>query len=193
MQPSTVLALVVRAVIALVTRTFFQPDEYFQALEPAHFLVFRYGDLTWEWTSKPPIRSIFYPILNVPIYWLLKILRLDETFLLVRCFIFLLHNYTHERKTAAPKVSHGLLAAGTDIWVRELSRKTLGQRHIPATVSMAHLHFAVSNTDCLQVLSFLDIILSRFIPISLNVQLLGNDLHDNSFVLLPLGRLCSPR
>jgi phosphatidylinositol glycan class B len=77
------LALAVRVSIAFTTRTFFQPDEYFQALEPAHNLVFGYGDLTWEWTSKPPIRSILYPALNVPIYWILKILSLDQTFLLV--------------------------------------------------------------------------------------------------------------
>ena len=77
------LALAVRVSIALTTRTFFQPDEYFQALEPAHFIVFGYGDLTWEWTSKPPIRNILYPALNVPIYWVLQILSLDQTFLLV--------------------------------------------------------------------------------------------------------------
>jgi len=86
MQSVTALALVTRVIIASATRTFFQPDEYFQALEPAHFLVFGYGDLTWEWTSRPPIRSILYPALNVPIYWLLKIFRLDGTFLLVRQF-----------------------------------------------------------------------------------------------------------
>ncbi|KAI0298890.1 glycosyltransferase family 22 protein [Russula brevipes] len=125
MQNATVLALVIRVVIALATCTFFQPDEYFQALEPAHFLVFGYGDLTWEWTSKPPIRSILYPALNVPIYWLLKILRLDGTSLLI----------------ALPKVLHGLLAAGTDIWVRELSRKTLGQRYVPATFFLSLTSF----------------------------------------------------
>ena len=85
MQYYIILALVIRVAIALATHTFFQPDEYFQSLEPAHFHVFGYGDLTWEWTSKPPIRSIVYPALNIPIYWLLKIFRLDETFLLVRC------------------------------------------------------------------------------------------------------------
>ena len=86
MQYITALALGIRVAIALATCTFFQPDEYFQALEPAHFLVFGYGDLTWEWTSTPPIRSILYPALNVPIYWLLKILSLDGTSLLVRWF-----------------------------------------------------------------------------------------------------------
>ena len=84
MQYSTVLALVIRVAIAVATCTFFQPDEYFQALEPAHYLVFGYGDLTWEWTSKPPIRTILYPALNIPVYWLLKIFRLDGTSLLVR-------------------------------------------------------------------------------------------------------------
>jgi phosphatidylinositol glycan class B len=80
------IAILTRVAIALATRTFFQPDEYFQALEPAHFLVFGYGDLTWEWTSNPPIRSILYPALNMPIYWLLKALHLDGTSLLVRTF-----------------------------------------------------------------------------------------------------------
>lgn len=187
MQRSTALALAVRIVIALITRTFFQPDEYFQALEPAHFLVFGYGDLTWEWTSNSPIRSIFYPLLNVPIYWLLKTFRLDGTFLLVGHCLFLLHNCTYEGKVVVPKVLHGLLASGTDIWARELSRKTVGLRHVPATVCMLHLHFPMSDTERLQVLSFLDILLSRFIAISLNFQLLGNDLHDNRIVLLPLG------
>jgi GPI mannosyltransferase 3 len=147
MQLSTALALAVRVVIALITRTFFQPDEYFQALEPAHFLVFGYGDLTWEWTSNSPIRSIFYPFLNVPIYWLLKTFRLDGTFLLVRRLLPLLHNCTYERKVVAPKVLHGLLASGTDIWARELSRKTLGLRHVPATVSMLHLRFPMFDIE----------------------------------------------
>jgi len=30
------------------------------------------------------------------------------------------------------------MAAGTDVWVRELSRKTLGQSYVPATVSVSH-------------------------------------------------------
>jgi phosphatidylinositol glycan class B len=67
-------ALSVRISIALVTRTFFQPDEYFQSLEPAHRIVFGYGQLTWEWLNPKPIRSIFYPALNVPVYFLLKLL-----------------------------------------------------------------------------------------------------------------------
>lgn len=74
----TRLALLVRILIALSTRTFFQPDEYFQSIEPAHHAVFGYGHLTWEWLVPRPIRSIAYPALNVPIFWALKVLRLSE-------------------------------------------------------------------------------------------------------------------
>jgi phosphatidylinositol glycan class B len=84
-------ALFVRVLIALFTSTVFQPDEYFQSLEPAHYLVFGYGHLTWEWLSPRPIRSILYPALNVPIYWFLKVTGLDTLgtlgdWLVVGCF-----------------------------------------------------------------------------------------------------------
>lgn len=188
MQYSTALALVIRVTIALATRTFFQPDEYFQGLEPAHFFVFGYGDLTWEWTSKPPIRSIIYPALNIPIYWLLKVFRLDGTSLLVRChFSARYSRLTHGEKIAAPKVLHGLMAAGTDIWVRELSRRTLGQSYVPATVSVDHLLRAISYTGCFLVLSLFDVLFSRIILVSLDVKLLGNDTHNYRAELLSLG------
>jgi hypothetical protein len=188
MQYLTTLALAIRVAIALATCTFFQPDEYFQGLEPAHFLVFGYGDLTWEWTSKPPIRSIIYPALNIPIYWLLKVFRLDGTSLLVRChFSDYPNRLTHGAKVAAPKVLHGLMAAGTDIWVRELSRKTLGQSYVPATVSVDYLLLAISNTGCFPVLSLFDLLFSCAILVSIDVQLLGNDTHNYRAVLLSLG------
>jgi phosphatidylinositol glycan class B len=85
------LALVLRVAIALGTQGFFQPDEYFQALEPAHHYVFGYGYLTWEWVSQAPLRSILYPALNIPPYLLLKTLDLDtrHPYLLVS-FVFIL-------------------------------------------------------------------------------------------------------
>lgn len=69
---TVVSSLLIRICVALFTRTVFQPDEYFQSLEPAFHLVFGYGHLTWEWISETPIRSIIYPALNVPVYWFLK-------------------------------------------------------------------------------------------------------------------------
>ena len=81
------LAVAVRVGIALATRTFFQPDEYFQSLEVAHHAVFGYGQLTWEWLSPRPIRSIIYPALNIPVYWLVRVLNLDHTVALFCAFI----------------------------------------------------------------------------------------------------------
>lgn len=85
MSPLTPLHLAVglRVAVALLSVTLFQPDEYFQALEPAHKIVFGYGHLTWEWRSRPPIRSIFFPMLFTPVYWALKISGMDNSSLLV--------------------------------------------------------------------------------------------------------------
>ena len=66
--------------------------------------------------------------------------------LFLELFVHYYKRLTCCAKIAAPKVLHGLLAAGTDIWVCELSRKTLGQSYVPATVSVAHLLLAISNT-----------------------------------------------
>ena len=74
-----ILALAWRIFISSLTNTFFQPDEYFQSLEIAHYQVFGYGHKTWEWTSNPPIRSIVFPALYIPVYWLLKVTGLDNT------------------------------------------------------------------------------------------------------------------
>ena len=82
MAPAHV-AVGLRVAVALLTVTFFQPDEYFQALEPAHIIIFGYGHLTWEWRSRPPIRSIFFPMLFTPVYWVLKIAGLDNSNALV--------------------------------------------------------------------------------------------------------------
>ena len=77
------LAIAIRVLIALTTTTFFQPDEYFQSLEVAHHVVFVYGQLTWEWLAPNPLRGAFYPLLNLPVYGILKVFGLDGTRLLV--------------------------------------------------------------------------------------------------------------
>lgn len=41
--------LTLRSLTLLLPHTYFQPDEFYQALEPAHWLVYGYGYLTWEW------------------------------------------------------------------------------------------------------------------------------------------------
>lgn len=100
-------AVLLRILIAVFTRTFFQPDEYFQSLEPAHDIVFGYGSLTWEWLSNKPIRSIVYPALNVPIYWLLKVSGLSDLGrlgdgLLVSKFLDCVDSSHHEKRSDNP-------------------------------------------------------------------------------------------
>ncbi|KAF6763982.1 glycosyltransferase family 22 protein [Ephemerocybe angulata] len=126
MKTITSTSILVRVLISLSTRTFFQPDEYFQALEPAHNAVFGYGDLTWEWCSENPIRSIIYPALNIPVYWVLKVTGLHK-------FDALL--------IAGPKILHGILAAGTDIGVAELARRTLGSDYVETTALLSLTSF----------------------------------------------------
>lgn len=53
--------LAIRLINSFTIQTFFQPDEFFQSLEPAHKLVFGYGYITWEW--KNGLRSSIHPLL----------------------------------------------------------------------------------------------------------------------------------
>jgi hypothetical protein len=96
MQRATI-AICVRVLVALLTCTFFQPDEYFQSLEPAHATVFGYGHLTWEWLASRPIRSAAYPALNIPVYWMLKVTGLDSQYpsLLVRIISSIPHDMSY--------------------------------------------------------------------------------------------------
>ncbi|KAJ7510092.1 glycosyltransferase family 22 protein [Mycena galericulata] len=137
-------ALITRVLIALLTWTVFQPDEYFQSLEPAHHLVFGYGHLTWEWLNPRPIRSILYPALNVPIYWVLKATGLDALdWLVIGC----------------PRILHGGLAALTDIFLCSLTKTVAGERYVSTAL-------LVSLTSLFHVLS-----LSRSLSNSLETSL----------------------
>ncbi|WFD47834.1 glycosylphosphatidylinositol anchor biosynthesis [Malassezia furfur] len=69
----SVACAVARALTAWgASRTFFQPDEYWQTLEIAHRIVFGYGYQTWEWIGVAPIRSAVHPLLFVPLYAALR-------------------------------------------------------------------------------------------------------------------------
>ncbi|KAF8629999.1 hypothetical protein AX15_003170 [Amanita polypyramis BW_CC] len=126
MRPYMSGVLLFRVAIALSTHSFFQPDEYFQSLEPAHRLVFGYGSLTWEWLTPKPIRSILYPLLNVPVYALLRVTGLAEKgafgdWLLIAC----------------PRILHGGLASLTDIWLCHLTRRVLGGRYVSSALFLS--------------------------------------------------------
>lgn len=70
------LVFVLRLFNAATTRTFFQPDEYFQALEPAHALVYGYGYWTWEWAQG--LRSAWHPLLYAGSYKLASLVLPDD-------------------------------------------------------------------------------------------------------------------
>ncbi len=63
-----------RVINSLLTRTYFQADEFWQSLEPAHYKAFGYGELTWEW--KVGLRSYAFPMLFEIIYRLVKLLAI---------------------------------------------------------------------------------------------------------------------
>ncbi|KAF9965482.1 hypothetical protein BGZ70_004789 [Mortierella alpina] len=87
-----------RAINALLVRTYFSPDEYWQALEVAHRTVFGYGYLTWEWHVA--LRSILHPALFAGLYRLLSVLGLDDG----RLFIY------------APRLLQSVFAAAADLY-----------------------------------------------------------------------------
>ncbi|KAK3247557.1 hypothetical protein CYMTET_42947 [Cymbomonas tetramitiformis] len=97
--------LVFRIVNSLAVCTYFNADEYWQALEVAHHLVFGYGHLTWEW--KKAIRSYTHPLIFAGLYKLLALTGLDNPLTL----------------SLAPRVLQGIFAAFGDLF---LYRLTLG-------------------------------------------------------------------
>lgn len=108
-RASPLLFLVVfHLLLACLTLTFFQPDEFWQSQEVAHRLSFGYGYLTWEWRHPGPaeswldlltqhspsrgiwdyleggpVRSVLYPLMFVPCYLSLKATGLDQYFTLL--------------------------------------------------------------------------------------------------------------
>jgi phosphatidylinositol glycan class B len=78
------LLFLLRCLNALLLRSYFDPDEYWQSLEVAHLQIFGYGHLTWEWHQG--IRSYVHPLLFAGGYSLLKTLGLDHGSLLVSHF-----------------------------------------------------------------------------------------------------------
>ncbi|CAN0028656.1 unnamed protein product [Ectocarpus sp. 6 AP-2014] len=66
-----------RVLNALVVRTSFTPDEFWQGPEPAHLLAFGSGHLTWEWEQTARIRGFTHPLIFAAVYKALQILGLD--------------------------------------------------------------------------------------------------------------------
>ena len=96
--------LCIRLLNSLTLRTFFQADEYWQSLEPAHMLVYGYGYLTWEWQQG--IRSFSYPLLYSLVYKICSTLQLPYA-----CIIYL------------PKAVDAIIASIGEYYMYKLAQK----------------------------------------------------------------------
>ncbi|GAA5864185.1 hypothetical protein JCM8547_001284 [Rhodosporidiobolus lusitaniae] len=135
------LALPLRVLSALLALAFFQPDEYWQNLEPAHRWVWGYGAETWEWRSSPGaglgrkgweetlrvlakeggkggIRSPMSVLPTAAVYWVLKALGWEDGRVLV----------------LAPRLLQAVFAASTDVAIYRLAKRILGPRYATAAL-----------------------------------------------------------
>ncbi|KAI0476719.1 glycosyltransferase family 22 protein [Xylaria cf. heliscus] len=107
----------VRFVNSLCVRTFFQPDEYFQVLEPAWQLL--YGDnsgawLTWEW--RHALRSSIHPTIFAFGYFVVDSFWASYKVPTIKAKWLLM----------APKVLQTLFAASSDWYTWKLAEKLYG-------------------------------------------------------------------
>ncbi|KAL8977490.1 MAG: hypothetical protein Q9205_006720, partial [Flavoplaca limonia] len=119
-QDVLLFLVTIRVLNALCIRTFFQPDEYFQSLEPAWEIAFGSDSgawITWEWKNR--LRSAIHPTLFAGVYWmsaeLSKLLQLTP------------HNHA-ELLLAAPKVTQAVIAALADYYTWRLGERMYGRR-----------------------------------------------------------------
>ena len=98
-----------RAANALLLRTAFAPDEYWQALEPAHRLAFGRGALTWDFRAR--IRGWLCPFAFAGAY---RVAALVGDGLHAAAVL------------AAPRLLQGALAGVGDFYVYLLSRRLMG-------------------------------------------------------------------
>lgn len=74
---TTVIAVIIfRVINALLVRTYFAPDEYWQSTEIAHRLVYGRGYVTWEWIEH--IRGSLHPLVFAVLFIVLKTCGLDS-------------------------------------------------------------------------------------------------------------------
>lgn len=101
---------VYRVANALALGTAFVPDEYWQALEVAHYAVFGYGHLTWEWEHR--LRGFLHPGLFAAVFALLRLFHADSPLAII----------------VGPRVLQGLMQAVGDWGAYALARSFFGPR-----------------------------------------------------------------
>ncbi|KAF2625344.1 glycosyltransferase family 22 protein [Macroventuria anomochaeta] len=123
------LLLAFRIVNALTLRTFFQPDEFFQSLEPAWQLAFGGASnawITWEWRTQ--LRSSLHPELFAAAYRIAAHLAdLCGFNLSVKAELLL----------SAPKIAQAVSAALLDCYTWKLAEKVYGRGGRTALTTLA--------------------------------------------------------
>ncbi|KAI9797003.1 MAG: glycosylphosphatidylinositol anchor biosynthesis [Piccolia ochrophora] len=133
-QDVLIFLIAFRILNALSIKTMFQPDEFFQSLEPAWALA--YGDesgawITWEWKKR--LRSSIHPAMFATVYYLSSsladILRLSVP---MRADVLI----------ALPKVFQALMAGMGDYHTWRLAQQVYGDENsIAWTTSVAMVLF----------------------------------------------------
>ncbi|EGC42672.1 GPI mannosyltransferase [Histoplasma capsulatum var. duboisii H88] len=129
--PQNILLFLIafRALNALCVRTFFQPDEFFQSLEPAWQIAFG-GDsgawITWEWRHH--LRSSIHPYIFAAVYYVSN---------LVSGYLSISPLYRANLLLAAPKLTQALFAAVGDFYTWKLAGKVYGNSSYEAWGALA--------------------------------------------------------
>ncbi|KAK2794137.1 glycosylphosphatidylinositol anchor biosynthesis [Onygenales sp. PD_12] len=129
--PQNILLFLIafRALNALCVRTFFQPDEFFQSLEPAWQIAFGKNSgawITWEW--KHQLRSSIHPYIFAAVYYVSN---------LMSEYLSLSPLSRADLLVAAPKLTQALFAAIGDYYTWKLARKVYGNRSNEAWGALA--------------------------------------------------------
>ncbi|OQD81275.1 hypothetical protein PENANT_c028G02451 [Penicillium antarcticum] len=118
-----------RLLNAFTTRTFFQPDEYFQSLEPAWQIAFGPDQgawLTWEWRNQ--LRSSLHPLIFAALYKAADFLSL---------VLHLSPATRAELLIAAPKTAQAVVAAIGDFYTWKLAVRVYGDESRGAWTTLA--------------------------------------------------------
>ncbi|QSZ29776.1 hypothetical protein DSL72_004293 [Monilinia vaccinii-corymbosi] len=123
-----VLLAVFRTFNSFLVKTFFQPDEYFQSLEPAWQMAFGTDSgawLTWEWHYQ--LRSSLHPALFAVAYYLV-----DKPM----AFLNFFPQFRAEVLAVLPNVIQAILAANCDYYTWRMAEKIYGLSNGTASVAI---------------------------------------------------------
>lgn len=73
-----IICLAFRIFNAVILHNSFTPDEHWQGAEVAHWLVYGYGFMSWEWEPCVALRNILHPSIIAAFYLALQWLKLDS-------------------------------------------------------------------------------------------------------------------